>query len=116
VIKKQRASGLSVAEFCRQNDVADVLFYRWRRKLTELDAREDSRAKATDRLNDEDRAATARFVPIELPLVQAASAFEIVRPDGLRVLVPASFDGEALRELVWTGVKGNRCSETWVTD
>ena len=43
VIKQQRVSGLSAAEFCRRNDVSGALFYRWRRKLAELDGGEDSR-------------------------------------------------------------------------
>jgi transposase-like protein len=100
VIKKQRASGLSVAEFCRRNDVADVLFYRWRRRLAELDAQQDSRPKAVNQINDMDRKAAARFVPIELPPPPVLAGFEVIRPDGLRVLVPAAFEGEALRELL----------------
>jgi transposase-like protein len=100
VIKKQRASGLSVAEFCRRNDVAAALFYRWRRRLAELDAQQDARPKAFDQVNDVDRKAAARFVPIELPLPRVPAGFEIIRPDGLRVLVPAAFEGEALRELL----------------
>ena len=100
VIKKQRASGLSVAEFCRRNDVADALFYRWRRRLAELDAQQDSRPKAVERINEVDRETAARFVAIELPPPPVPTGFEIVRPDGLRVLVPAAFEGEALRELL----------------
>lgn len=92
VIKKQRASGLSVAEFCRRNDLADALFYRWRRRLAELDAQQVSGPK--------DREAAPRFVPIELPPPPVPAGFEIVRADGLRVLVPAAFEGEALRELL----------------
>lgn len=100
VIKKQRASGLSVAEFCRRNDVADALFYRWRRRLAELDDQQDSGPKAVDQINDVDRKTAARFVPIELPPPPVPLGFEIVRADGLRVLVPAEFEGEALRELL----------------
>jgi transposase-like protein len=100
VIKKQRASGLSVAEFCRRNDVADALFYRWRRRLAELDAQQDSGPMAADRINEADRQAAARFVPIQLPSPPVPAGFEIVRADGLRVLVPAAFEGEALRELL----------------
>jgi hypothetical protein len=99
VIKKQRASGLSVAEFCRRNDVADALFYRWRRRLAELDARQDLHPKPAERING-DREAAARFVPIQLPPPPVPACFEIIRPDGLRVLVPSTFEGEALRELL----------------
>ena len=100
MVKKQRASGLSVAEFCRRNDVADALFYRWRRRLAELDAQKDSRPKAADRINEVDREAAAKFVPIELSPPPVPAGFEFIRPDGLRVLVPAEFEGVALRELL----------------
>lgn len=100
VIKKQRASGLSVAEFCRRNDVADALFYRWRRRLAELDAQQESGPMAADGINEADRQAAARFVPIQLPPPPVPACFEIIRADGLRVLVPAAFEGEALRELL----------------
>jgi transposase-like protein len=59
VIKKQRASGLSVAEFCRRNDVADALFYRWRGRLADLDAQQESGPKAVDRISEADREAAA---------------------------------------------------------
>lgn len=95
VVKRQRASGLSVAEFCRQNDVADALFYRWRRKLAELDERNEPSQEVRSEV-------AARFVPIELSPPPVSDRFEIVWPDGLRVLVPAQFEGEALREILRT--------------
>lgn len=97
LIKKHQASGLSVAEFCRRNDVAQTLFYRWRRKLAEL---ERAAAEPPENGRDTRAKATAQFVPIELPPPSVAAGFEIIRPDGLRVLVPAEFEGEALRELL----------------
>jgi transposase-like protein len=32
-LERQRKSGLSIAEFCRQEEVSSVTFYTWRRKL-----------------------------------------------------------------------------------
>jgi len=32
-LERQRKSGLSIAEFCRQEAVSSVTFYTWRRKL-----------------------------------------------------------------------------------
>jgi transposase-like protein len=100
VIKKQRASGLSAAEFCRRNDVSGALFYRWRRKLAELDAKADSRRADTVPPRPGDRDAQAQFVPIELPPPSPSAAFEIVRPDGCRVLIRAGFEAADLRELL----------------
>lgn len=100
VVKKQQASGLSVAEFCRQNDVADALFYRWRRKLAELDERNEPPQEVGKSDREGRSEAAARFVPIELSPPPVSDRFEIIRPDGLRVLVPAQFEGEALREIL----------------
>jgi hypothetical protein len=33
IVAEQARSGLSVAEFCRRRDLAQVSFYQWRRKL-----------------------------------------------------------------------------------
>ncbi len=100
VIERQQASGLSVAEFCRRNDVADALFYRWRRKLAELDEREGPSQEAQENGRGSRPEAVAQFVPIEISPPPAAEGFEIVRPDGLRILVPARFEADALRELL----------------
>lgn len=100
VIEKQRASGLSVAEFCRRNDVAEAQFYRWRRKLAERDERNEPSPEIPKADRARRSEATARFVPIELPPPPVPTGFEIVRPDGLRVLVPAAFETEALRDLL----------------
>ena len=100
VIKQQRASGLSAAEFCRRNEVSDALFYRWRRKLTELDAEEDSRRANAEPSPPGDRDARPQFVPIELPPPSPSAAFEIVRPDGCRVLIRAGFEAADLREIL----------------
>jgi hypothetical protein len=100
VVKQQRASGLSAAEFCRRNEVSAALFYRWRRKLAELDAEEDSRRADTVSPDSGDRDARAQFVPIELPPPSPSAAFEIVRPDGCRVLIRSGFEAADLREIL----------------
>ncbi len=35
LLAEQAGSGLSVAEFCRRNDVSAASFYQWRKKLRE---------------------------------------------------------------------------------
>jgi len=100
VIAEQQASGLSVVAYCRENDVADSLFYRWRRRLAEQDQTAGllPEEHANDRGNPTQ--AVARFVPIELPPPTAVAGFEIVRPDGCRVLIPQGFDAADLREIL----------------
>ena len=85
-IRDQQASGLSIVEFCRRREVSAASFHRWRRKLGRR-RREDS---------------TAKFVSIELPPpVRAGQAsFEVVLPDRRRIVVPARFDADSLRQLL----------------
>lgn len=96
VIERQRASGLSVAEFCRRNDVSDALFYRWRRRLADRDVG-DSRTNADPSNRDE---GDVQFVPIELPPAAPAATFEIVRPHGSRVLIPPGFEAADLQKIL----------------
>ena len=38
LVKEQGRSGLSIAEFCRQQDVSQASFYQWRKKLQSDDS------------------------------------------------------------------------------
>ena len=38
LIRQQGSSGLSVAEFCRRQDISQASFYQWRKKLQSDDA------------------------------------------------------------------------------
>jgi transposase-like protein len=90
VIRRQEESGLSVAAFCREEQVPPASFFAWRKKLAEADQDENA-----------SRQAQVQFVPIELsPCTPSASNFEIVGPTGYRVLVPAQFEAESLREIL----------------
>lgn len=129
VIRRQAASGLSVAAFCREEQVAPASFFAWRKKLAEAD-RQDEHGASERQVNPasgqnpshavpergantaQNRSANttqnrgantthAQFVPIELvSWPQNAASFEIVDPDGYRVVVPAAFDAESLREIL----------------
>ena len=90
VIRRQEESGLSVAAFCREEQVPPASFFAWRKKLAEADQDENA-----------SRQAQVKFVPIELsPCTPSAANFEIVGPDGYRVVVPTPFDAETLREIL----------------
>jgi hypothetical protein len=73
------------------------LFYRWRRRLAELDAGESRKDAGQPDRGEGDLA--AQFIPIELPPPPAV-AFEIVRPNGCRVLIPPGFEAADLREIL----------------
>jgi hypothetical protein len=121
VIRRQEASGLSVAAFCREEQVAPASFFAWRKKLAEADQQVEQaesgrnanpapESNASNAAPERGTSATpgrsanaahAQFVPIELsPWPQNTARFEIVHPDGYRVVVPARFDAESLREIL----------------
>lgn len=91
-VARHRASGLSVAEFCRREGVHPVTFYGWRRRL----AGESKRGG---------RASTSRaFLPIQLVAEGAAptraltgSMCELV-VGTLVCRVPPAMDDESLRQ------------------
>ena len=107
VVRRQAESGLSVAAFCREEQLAPASFFAWRKKLVEADPQDEFQAPAQGANGSPERnakashAAGAQFVPIELsPGPQSPASFEIVHPDGYRVVVPARFEGESLREIL----------------
>jgi hypothetical protein len=87
VVARQRRSGLSVAAFCRQQQVSPAAFYDWKRRLAG-----EMTARSTE----------VSFVP--LPLDQAvpprAAEFSLRLPNGVEVTVPGNFDEAALKRLL----------------
>ncbi len=89
-IRKQRASGLSVAQFCRDNGLHEVNFHAWRHRFAKLSSQSplgaDKRAAGNQKLQ--------AFVQLPLPTLAApasgASWIEVSLADGLVVRVPAS--------------------------
>lgn len=94
LIRRQQGSCQSVADFCREQGVTTVSFYRWRSRL----AKEVSQ-KA---LVPVQAPAAVSFVPLPLTQVMASrlSKFAIRLPNGWQVTVPSDFDELALRRLL----------------
>lgn len=94
VIRDQKASGLSISEFCRQREVSTASFYNWRRKLAELELESSTERNET----------AAKFVPIEIsaPPAVARAGCEVVLPDGCRIIVPTQCDAGWLGEILAT--------------
>jgi len=106
VVRKQRASGLSVAAFCRRSRISQASFYYWRRKLRDVGARSD-----TERSDTERSAATFAEVRVtskprreggvfESRWPQDDGALELVLPSGRRIVVRPGFDRTTLLSLV----------------
>jgi transposase-like protein len=82
VVERQRASGLSMAAFCRRESVRASLFYAWNRRLRE-------------------EGASSGFV--EAKLVgerRSLSSIQIRLRGGRRLLVRRGFDRSLLAEIV----------------
>lgn len=79
VICRQQSSGVSIAQFCRQEGLAQASFYNWRKKL------------ATD--------SDGLFLELQLPDLNNGAPCEIVLRD-CRVVVPPGFDPDCLRRLL----------------
>lgn len=84
-IQRWRRSSLSVAEFCRQQDLAQASFFQWRKRL-------DAEAPREEPL---------RFVQLPTPAWSAASLAEIRLPSGAVV----AFSDRAPTELVMAAIR-----------
>ena len=80
ILRRQRASGLSVVAFCRRSHIAQASFYAWRRKLRD--------------------AATFTEVRISPEVIRGADALELVLAEGRRIMVRPGFDRRTLLALV----------------
>ncbi len=78
VMAEQSRSGLSVAEFCRRNDVAQASFYQWRKKLAEAGAAQEA------------------FVPVS---ITNTSGVRVELPGGAVVCLPAG-DERSLAQVI----------------
>ena len=80
VISRQKASGRSIAAFCRNEEIPPASFYSWRRRLARR------------------AAATPQFVAV--PVAPPSADFEVRLPGGASIVVPAHFDEPSLRRLL----------------
>ena len=84
LIQRWRRSSLSVAEFCRQQGLAQASFFQWRKRLEDEAPREEP----------------LRFVQLPTPVWSATSLAEIRLPSGAVV----TFSDRASTELVTAAV------------
>ncbi len=78
LLAKQAGSGLSIAEFCRRNEISAASFYQWRKKL----GQKASVAEA--------------FVPVA---IVGATTLRVEFPGGVVMQLPAG-DDRSLMKLV----------------
>jgi hypothetical protein len=84
IIRQFRASGLSQTSFCRKHGLAASTFKRWQAGR-----------------HDGDDGTVVKFVPVCMPRSAAAAAnFEVVFPNGLRLVIPGEMACEELGALL----------------
>jgi hypothetical protein len=104
LIESQRASGLSIAEFCRRKDVSQASFFQWRKKL-----RESSPENGTFASADSPGRRPAAFVPLSVIDGNGVSGgVEVQLPCGAVVRLPAG-DKQSLRQVVLLLMAAEEC-------
>lgn len=125
MLRRQEKSGLSVRQFCLEQQLSEASFYSWKRTIADRDRRgqraatvdvqtgarpkgaatsKGERFGSTLTQNQPGAAgkqadAAALFVPLKLSAA-ASSVIEVVHPRGHLVRVPAVFDAHGLRQLL----------------
>lgn len=99
-LRRFARSGLSVAQFCEQEQVSTAAFYQWRKKLGATANGRVRRQSADDRSGRQPAGvrSSPAFVPVQL--LPAAAPVEVRLTNGVRVHVPAG-DAEALKQTLW---------------
>ena len=105
MLERRAASGLSVRQFCKEEQVSEASFHSWKRKLAHGDrpAKKSSekggqkRPQAKPVTKQADNAAV--FIPVRVSPATNAP-MEIVHPRGHVVRLPAVFDEISLRQVL----------------
>jgi transposase len=93
MIKRWRRSQLTVRDFCAQEQLAEALFYGWRRTI----AARDRQAKPVPAAAPSQALAT--FLPVRV-VPATASAIEVVLDNGRVLRLGNGFDPDLLRQLL----------------
>lgn len=124
-LKMQRESGLSITQFCREENLSPHTFHAWRRKLRQAVSRPQPTTKmATIQSSRQRRGAAARYMEpvsfaassatgfLQLPLAPAPQSpwIELVLADGTVVRVPQQNIAAVLAVL--RVLRGESCSAT----
>ena len=112
MLRRQRASGLSVREFCLREGLSRSSFQNWRREIARRDGESTGRsgvARKPRRVNDSSArtddarrpvasgASAAAFVPVVVAGASPSAAVEVVLADGTTVRIPPGCDRPTLR-------------------
>ena len=105
LLERQRESGLSVRQFCREHQMSEASFHSWKRKIAGHDRDDDASSESGDQKQPARRQVAkqtenaAVFIPVRVSAA-GGSALEIVHPRGHVLRVPAVFDEGSLRRVL----------------
>ena len=105
VLERQRESGLSVRQFCREHQLSEASFHSWKRKIAGHDRDDAASSENGDRKQPARKQVAkqaedvAVFIPVRVSAA-AGSVLEVVHPRGHVLRVPAAFDAGALRQVL----------------
>jgi transposase-like protein len=105
MLERRAASGLSVRQFCREEQVSEASFHSWKRRLARGDRSADESSEKGDPKRSAAKSVTkqtdnaAVFIPVRLSPA-ANDLLEIVHPRGHVVRLPAVFDEISLRRVL----------------
>ena len=106
LVQAQATSGLGIADFCKQQNVSDSAFYKWRAKLAQEQLQgnlEQTPTQPDQRFTELVIRDTPQTITSSTPV--PAPALELSNPEKLlkvqfgeiRIEIPAGFDPETLR-------------------
>jgi transposase-like protein len=113
VIQEHAGSGLSIRQFCRDNDLTESGFYFWRRELQRRETQRPQQQRRQTRPEQQRRpsgtgqtpgqaAAAPAFVPVSVSQAvrQSTGGIEIILLGGARIHVAGGVDRQALADVV----------------
>lgn len=102
VLEQQAQSGLSVANFCRQESISAPSFYIWRKKLAAWDTAGGGTQEANSgarQASSTDRA-IARLLPVHIESLESPTPVRILLPQGVSIDAPSNIPQSELAELL----------------
>ena len=106
-MREYEGSGLTIRQFCQQEDLVEHQFIWWRaelkRRASEPARKKKPKRKAipAKRADEPTRPAASEFVPVHVePSIVATPSVEIVLDQPPRIRVAPGFDTELLREVI----------------
>ncbi len=111
VLRRQKQSGLSIRGFCQRESLSEARFHWWRRELarrTSVAGHGQVKSSRQRPASAARRSAAVTLVPLEVGLVLANAAIEIVLPSGVLLRMQRGTDTQLLRDVL-AALEGRPC-------